>query len=372
MKLQTAVLFALFSHVLAHGDADREFAERKRFLEIHTNNLDHCASKHEASGFYQRAAERREKRAASLMAPSSLQALRARQTSSLGKSHKSDKPFNTKTDPKTVFAGMNSCVLHPETTEGPFYILGESVRSTITEDQQGVPLHLDIQLIDVDTCLPIKGTFIEMWNANSTGVYSGAIATVNGIGLSDKANFNRTYLRGAQQTDADGVVQFETFFPGHYEGRAPHIHIVSHFNATPEANNTIWNTKVTHVGQVFFDQALVDAVKKVAPYSGNRQNLMQNARDNILLQEAATADPFFHYVQLGSDLRKDGLFAWFSFGVNQTFKRDVMAVALREKEGGRMVTTNPKIPGLDGIFPGGFPTAYQPGYGTPARPTGRP
>lgn len=251
-------------------------------------------------------------------------------------------------------------------------------------------MHLDIQLIDVDTCEPIKGTFIEMWSeylpfhsrlvltgsdANSTGVYSGAIATVNGIGVSDLANFNRTYLRGAQQTDEDGVVQFQTFFPGHYEGRAPHIHLVSHFNATAQANNTIWNSKVTHVGQVFFDQTLVDSVKKVAPYSSNRQNLMQNARDNILLQEAATADPFFHYVLLGNDLLKDGIFAWFSFGVNQTFTRDVMAVAMRGKDGGKMVTTNPKIPGLDIIFPGGFPTAYQPGgggFGGLPRPTGRP
>jgi hypothetical protein len=77
-------------------------------------------------------------------------------------------------------------------------------------------------------------------------------------------------------------------------------------------------------------------------------------------------------VLLGEDLQKDGIFAWFSFGVNTTFTRDIMAAAMRFKEGGEMVTTNPKIPGLDRIFPGGFPTAYNPGFGgpPPAAPTG--
>lgn len=129
---------------------------------------------------------------------------------------------------------------------------------------------------------------------------------------------------------------------------------------------------MTHVGQVFFDQDLVDSVKEVAPYSSNRQTLMQNAVDSILLQEAATADPFFHYVPLGDSLTRDGLFAWFTLGVNTTFTRDIMATAMRLKDGGKMVTTNPKIPGLDRLFPGGFPTAYNPGFGgpAPARPTG--
>ena len=215
-------------------------------------------------------------------------------------------------------------------------------------------------------------TLILAADANSTGVYSGALAVVNGVGMGDKANLDRAFLRGAQRTDEDGVVQFSTIFPGHYEGRAPHIHMVSHLNATPQANDTLWHTRVTHAGQVFFDQTLVDSVKKVAPYSTNRQNLMQNAADTILLQEAVTSDPFFHYVLLGDNLAKDGVFAWFTLGVNQTFTRDIMAVAMRLKEGGKMVTINPKIPGLDQIFPGGFPTAYQPAFGVPARPTGRP
>jgi len=208
-------------------------------------------------------------------------------------------------------------------------------------------------------------------DANSTGVYSGANALVNGVGMSDRANLNKGFLRGAQMTDDDGVAQFETIFPGHYAGRATHVHVMTHLNAKAEANNTIWHTTATHAGQIFFDQALITAVEKTAPYSGNRQGKTANSADTILLVEAATSDPFFDYVQLGDDISA-GVLAWYTIAINQTFSRPIMAVAAAYKEGGKMATTNPKIPGLAQIFPGGFPTAYQPAYGAPApAPTGK-
>lgn len=43
-------------------------------------------------------------------------------------------------------------------------ILGEDIRTEIVEGQAGIPLHLDIQVIDVETCKPIPNTFIEMWS----------------------------------------------------------------------------------------------------------------------------------------------------------------------------------------------------------------
>ncbi|KAG7285876.1 hypothetical protein NEMBOFW57_008170 [Staphylotrichum longicolle] len=241
---------------------------------------------------------------------------------------------------------------------------GEGIRSQLIDDQAGVPVYLDIQVIDVNTCEPLQDTFLEMWNANSTGIYSGAISSANG-NANDKSNLNKVFLRGAQKTNKDGAVQFTTIFPGHYQGRATHIHIISHYNdsTTVYANNTIWGTRVTHNGQAFFDQSLIDAVEKVSPYSTNRQARTQNKADAILLQEAATSDPFFRYVQLGTDLKRDGIFAWFTFGVNTTLTRDIMAVAKHYASGGQVVTTNPKLPGFSGMFPGGFPTAWQPGFG---------
>ncbi len=126
LGLVASVLFAAIDSALGHGDdpvsEKQEQLERRVFLEMHpTNNLDHCADKIKRSGLQEEAAHRRYKRAASLMAPEDLQAvIRARQASSVNKSHKSDKPYTAKTDPAVVFADSNSCVLSPQATEGPF------------------------------------------------------------------------------------------------------------------------------------------------------------------------------------------------------------------------------------------------------------
>jgi len=372
MRLPSFVFSALLATaVVAHPghDIQEELQKRGEFLASHTNNLDHCASVHRAAGLDKRAAERRAARVDELL---QRRGLPKRQNSPVDKSHKSNKPYTPKTSPSEIFGGNKSCVLSPETTEGPFYVTGEAIRSNIVDGERGVPLHLDIQMVDVTTCQPVKGVYIEIWGANATGVYSGAIAAVNG-NVNDKANFNRAFLRGIQQTDADGVVQFDTNFPGHYAGRASHVHIITHVeDAKAKENNTLWNLRVRHAGQAFFDQDLINAVEATAPYSTNRQARTANARDAILIQETGNgADPFFEYVQLGSKI-SDGVFGWISFGVNMTYSRTIMAVAEKFKEGGKMVTTNPKLPGFDAIFPGGFPTAFQPGFGAAAVETALP
>ena len=41
-----------------------------------------------------------------------------------------------------------------------------------------------------------------------------------------------TYLRGTQNTDADGMVEFRTIYPGWYTGRTVHIHVMAHPTTT--------------------------------------------------------------------------------------------------------------------------------------------
>lgn len=42
-------------------------------------------------------------------------------------------------------------------------VAGESIRSDITEDQTGVPVHLDISFIDVNTCQPLVDSWVDVW-----------------------------------------------------------------------------------------------------------------------------------------------------------------------------------------------------------------
>lgn len=41
---------------------------------------------------------------------------------------------------------------------------GEYIRSNVVEDQEGVPVTLDMQFIDVETCEPVQGAVIEIWS----------------------------------------------------------------------------------------------------------------------------------------------------------------------------------------------------------------
>jgi hypothetical protein len=215
---------------------------------------------------------------------------------------------------------------------------------------------------------------ISTTESNATGVYSGANAVPNGSGLRDLANLNNSALRGVQKTSEDGVVQFDTIFPGHYFSRAIHIHFMAHINATEYPNGTIWNNKSSHVGQGFFDNDLIQLVRTVPPYSTNMQPFTNNSNDNIVIQEAKTSDPFFHYVLLGNHVQ-DGILAWLRFGINTSFHRDVQVAAFKYKEGGEMNTNNPTGP-MNSWFPGGFPTGYYEtpsgGVGATGLPTGFP
>lgn len=40
---------------------------------------------------------------------------------------------------------------------------GERIRKDVTEGQEGVPLAVDIQVVDMETCKPIPGAYLEIW-----------------------------------------------------------------------------------------------------------------------------------------------------------------------------------------------------------------
>lgn len=174
----------------------------------------------------------------------------------------------------------------------------------------------------METCEPIVGLYWDIWNCNSTGVYSGVVETGNG-NSADTSNYNATFLRGLQPTDDDGVAQFQSIFPGHYAGRATHHHVIAHLNATVLSNNTLTGGTVAHVGQLFWDQDLITQVEATSPYNTNTINITTNAEDRVFTGETAssTSDPVIEYVLLGDDL-SDGIFGWITIAVNTSASYD--------------------------------------------------
>jgi len=144
-----------------------------------------------------------------------------------------------------IFTSNATSALTPETIVGPYFVTGEHIRSDITEGQAGVPIHLDMQFIDVATCEPIPDMLVDIWHSNATGVYSG----VNGGG-----GLNSTFARGVQATDKEGVTKFDSMYPGHYVGRTIHIHVLTRRGGEVLPNGTYTGGTVNHIGQLYFDQ----------------------------------------------------------------------------------------------------------------------
>jgi hypothetical protein len=187
-------------------------------------------------------------------------------------------------------------------------------------------------------------------------VYSGIVASGNGDS-SDASNINATFLRGVQETDSDGVAQFETLFPGHYTGRATHIHVMVHMNGTVLSNGTWSGAVAAHVGQMFFDQDLISQVEAISPYTTNTQELTTNDDDGIMSSESEnTVDPVMDYALLG-DTVEDGLFAWLAFGINTTYADTIIPAATLHESGG-VENSNSRGPGGNDTFPSG------PGFNT--------
>src|SRR3954469_4809551 len=88
------------------------------------------------------------------------------------------------------------------------------------------------------------------------GIYVG-VQGYPGMGdPKDASILKGTTLRGVQPTDTHGVATFDSLLPGHYSGRATHIHAIVYLGATKQANNTITGGRAAHVGQLYFDQSL--------------------------------------------------------------------------------------------------------------------
>lgn len=159
-----------------------------------------------------------------------------------------------------IESGAVQCVLTPELTEGPYYIAGEKLRRDIRDGHPGTLLALRLSVLNASTCQPIKGAAVDIWHADAAGDYSGF-----GAGAA-----SRTFMRGVQKTDANGLARFTTVYPGWYRGRAVHIHVKVHVGGS-----------VVHTGQFFFPDAVTAHVYQAAPYAARGGPDMLNAQDSI-------------------------------------------------------------------------------------------
>jgi protocatechuate 3,4-dioxygenase beta subunit len=161
------------------------------------------------------------------------------------------------------------CLLTPQSIEGPFYLDPRLVRTEIAEGRPGVPLRVDLRVVDGATCKPSERARVDIWHADAVGIYSG----YEGQGdKQDLSTVGQKFLRGTQFTDSKGAVSFKTIYPGWYEGRATHIH----FKVLLKDRNVL-------TGQMYFPDAVNEFIYANIPaYAGRlKPRAVVNANDRF-------------------------------------------------------------------------------------------
>jgi protocatechuate 3,4-dioxygenase beta subunit len=178
-----------------------------------------------------------------------------------------------------LLAGADVCVITPEVTEGPYYFDPALERADITEDLPGVPISVQLQVVD-QSCAPIEGARVDIWHANADGIYSGYANQPGGLDTTGE-----TFMRGTLFTDESGLVTFRSVYPGWYRGRTTHIH----FKVFLDTANVL-------TGQLFFPDALSEFIYLNAEPYNARTELRDtlNANDSIATQATRAS---FAYVK---------------------------------------------------------------------------
>ena len=166
------------------------------------------------------------------------------------------------------------CRSWAEQDEGPYHRDAQPERRNVVEDREGVALQIGVRLTHHDGS-PVRDGVVEIWQCDALGRYSGfpppdpsivvSVATApRGVYVPDQ-----TFLRGRQRTDAAGMVEFRTIYPGWYPGRTVHVHLMAHAD------------RGTSTTQLYFPEGVTDAVLASAPYAERPGRDTTNDGDSI-------------------------------------------------------------------------------------------
>ncbi|EFO30450.1 intradiol ring-cleavage dioxygenase [Roseibium sp. TrichSKD4] len=162
--------------------------------------------------------------------------------------------------------GESTCQMLEDSFEGPYFTCAPTPGKDITYGEPGMPLTVAIRLID-GNCQPIPGGVVDIWACNASGYYSGygfspdesppmVRAIMFGHIEPDRA---QRFCRGALRTDADGIAEFDTVYPGFYYSQPIHIHFKAHVSG-----------KNLLTSQANFSEGINEQVMQTSPYSGPR------------------------------------------------------------------------------------------------------
>jgi protocatechuate 3,4-dioxygenase beta subunit len=191
---------------------------------------------------------------------------------------------------KTDGAGQGPFFIHELEKMDDIGLLRQDIRGQYNPTaEKGIDMELHVRLIDktksdasCGAIVPVADIEVYIWHTDGQGYYSGfgmhggadeqkPDAPYNGTPGSNNLENTDRFCRGIQVTDSNGVASFLSTFPGWYNGRDLHIHIVCFkkgSTAHGRANYTKSNEKAwIFTTQFYFDPAFSKSIHESAePY----------------------------------------------------------------------------------------------------------
>ncbi|MFN8155815.1 MAG: hypothetical protein U0R68_00240 [Candidatus Nanopelagicales bacterium] len=212
-------------------------------------------------------------------------------------------------------SGTTSLPEVPDETAGPYPADGSNgpnslddsgiVRSDIRASYgtsstvaTGTPLTVRLTVRDASTGDALSGAAVYLWHADQQGRYS---IYSNGLEAEN-------YLRGVQETDSTGTVEFSTVFPGCYDGRWPHIH----FEVYESLAAATTSGPIVKTSQLAMPKETCEAVYAASGYEASVQNL---ARTSLASDMVFGDDGGIHQLASISGSVGSGLAASLTIGV---------------------------------------------------------
>jgi protocatechuate 3,4-dioxygenase beta subunit len=178
-------------------------------------------------------------------------------------------------------AGQGPFFIHDGERDDDVSLYRQDIRGRHNPDAEPgteMQLHLRVLTAGAAACgaTPLQDVEVYAWHVDAQGYYSGfgepgeqqpdQVYRFRPSG-NDLDN-NQRFCRGAGISDASGVVSFRSIFPGWYNGRDVHVHLmVLKRGSQARARGRYRDGDHLYTTQLYFDPALIDSVHKASePY----------------------------------------------------------------------------------------------------------
>jgi protocatechuate 3,4-dioxygenase beta subunit len=182
---------------------------------------------------------------------------------------------------RTDRAGQGPFFIHDAERDDDVSLYRQDIRGRYNQDAEpGTELQIHLRTLAAGaagcSATPVRDVEVYLWHCDAQGFYSGfgepGEQTPDVVyrftpSQNDLDNTAR-FCRGVGVSDANGVVSFRSIFPGWYNGRDVHIHLmVLRPGSDTRGRQTYRGGEHVFTSQFYFEPELIDRVHKASePY----------------------------------------------------------------------------------------------------------